>query len=62
MSNRPTEIERAFELARSGHFKGVEEIRKEIRREGYTAKQLDGPALAKQLREAMKKAREGAAR
>jgi hypothetical protein len=51
MKDRPTEIERAFQLARSGGPASVEDIKKQLSREGYTAKQIDGPLLIKQLRE-----------
>jgi hypothetical protein len=45
-------LERAFELARSGDFVGVAEIRKQLKRENFGAQsvQLSGPALVKQLR------------
>lgn len=59
MSDRPTLIERAFQLACTGRFNRVEEIRMALNSEGYFASQLDGPALEKQLREAIKKARPG---
>ena len=58
MNNRPTAIERAFELASTGYFQRVEEIRRAVTREGYPESHLDGPFLSKQLREAIKKARE----
>ncbi|HUO11522.1 MAG TPA: hypothetical protein VMU37_02085 [Caulobacteraceae bacterium] len=47
---RPTCIERAFELANSGVCSGVQDIRKQLRAEGYPEAQLYGPALARQLR------------
>ena len=61
MINRPNAIERAFALASTGHFQRLEEIRKVITSEGYFAAELDGPALQKQLKEAIKKARTGGA-
>lgn len=43
-------IERAFDLARSGKFSTLAEIKQAIKREGYAADQLQGPMLARQLR------------
>ena len=44
-------IERAFEIARSGTCRNVEDIRKRLKREGYSdaRSHLDGPAIRKQL-------------
>jgi hypothetical protein len=51
MQEYPTTIERAFDLARSGKFATVAEIRKQLRVEGYQEKsQLRGPTLFTQLR------------
>ncbi len=50
MTDRPTEIERAFQLARSGGPASVEDIKTQLKREGYRTSQIDGPALLKQLR------------
>jgi hypothetical protein len=50
-SNRPTCIERAFELANSGACAGVQDIRKQLRAEGYAETQLYGSALSRQLRD-----------
>jgi hypothetical protein len=47
-------IERAFQLARSGRVKDVNEIRLVLQREGYDTGQLQGPALLTQLRDAIK--------
>jgi hypothetical protein len=49
MAFRPTALERAFQLARSGLPNSVAEIRKRLSLEGYTAAQVDGKALRKQL-------------
>jgi hypothetical protein len=45
-------LERAFQLARSGDFVGVAEIRKQLRRENFInpSVQISGPTLIKQLR------------
>ena len=51
MDHRPTPLERAFDLARSGTCSGVEDIRKQLRKEGYSVLTLEGPSLLRQLRE-----------
>jgi hypothetical protein len=43
-------LERAFELARSGECRTVDDIRKRLSREGYSTTQIYGPALLAQLR------------
>jgi hypothetical protein len=51
MSQHPTALERAFALARAGDCPGTNEIRKQLKAEGYATHQLDGPALMRQLRQ-----------
>jgi hypothetical protein len=51
MNTRPTTLERAFELAKSGQCATVEEIRKRLNAEGFVASQVEGKMLFKQLRE-----------
>ena len=48
-----TAIERAFDLAKSGKFKTVLAIKRELSREGYSTIQIAGPVLMRQLREAI---------
>jgi hypothetical protein len=60
MESRPTALERAFELAKSGQCATVEEIKKKLKAEGLPAGQLTGKTLTKQLRELIKVAREQA--
>ena len=50
MSLKPTTIERAFELARSGRVANIEEIRVILKSEGYNVAKLSGPLLLRQLR------------
>jgi hypothetical protein len=52
MSGRPTTLERAFELARSGECGGVQDIRRRMKAEGYTSvgDQLYGKSLYAQLK------------
>ena len=42
-------LERAFELARAGGFGTVSELKRAVAAEGYDRKQLEGPALTRQL-------------
>jgi hypothetical protein len=51
MTDRPTALERAFDLARTGNYAGVSELRQQLKTEGYSVEQLSGPALLRQLRE-----------
>ena len=57
MDNSKTALQRAFELARSGKYAVVGELRTMLKQEGYAANQLDGPALGRQLREVMRKSK-----
>jgi hypothetical protein len=50
MDHNKTALERAFELARSGTVLSVGELRAKIKREGYSAEQIEGKALGRQLR------------
>jgi hypothetical protein len=50
MTSRPTTIERAFELARTGDCSGIAEIRARLKAEGHNIGQLEGPSLLRQLR------------
>jgi hypothetical protein len=51
MDHRPTALERAFDLARSGKCADVAQIRQQLKIEGYARDQLTGPKLIRQLRE-----------
>ena len=59
MTQRPTTLERAYELARSGQYAGVAAIRSELKREKFldVDGQLYGPTLQKQLSRICKEAR-----
>lgn len=50
--DRPTTLERAFQLARSGEVRGIVDIKARLRAEGYgdAATQLTGPKLISELR------------
>jgi hypothetical protein len=49
MSNYPTTLERAFDLARSGQYSSISDLKKQLMAEGLTISQLTGPSLLKQL-------------
>lgn len=42
-------LERAFELARSGRFGSVSDVKQAVSAEGYDRRQLEGSALTRQL-------------
>jgi hypothetical protein len=60
MTQTPTALERAFELARTGRYSGAAEIRNQLKAEGFVLRQLEGPALMKQLRQICQAARTAA--
>lgn len=45
-----TTIERAFELAKSGQWATLEELVRQLQKEGYNGHQIEGDTLRKQLR------------
>jgi hypothetical protein len=57
MDQKMTALERAFQLARSGSVAGLSEIAVSLNREGYSAKQIEGPILKRQLGDLIKAAR-----
>lgn len=50
-------IERALQLAGTGRYATVAEVRLQLVREGYSQKQLEGPVLRKQIMAIISKAR-----
>lgn len=54
MKPHMTALERAFELAKSGRFCSVSEIKSVVSREGYPTRQMEGPMLSRQLRALVK--------
>ena len=52
-----TELERAFQLARSGRVAGLTDIITTLKRDGYSASQIEGPLLKRQLTGLIKAAR-----
>jgi hypothetical protein len=59
MTHRPTTLERAFELARSGSYATISDIRKQLKVEGFSdaPSQISGPSMLKQLRKICEAAR-----
>ena len=51
-----TALERAFQLARSGSVAGLTEIVTSLHREGYSASQIEGRVLKRQLSDLIKAA------
>lgn len=49
-----TAVERAFELAKSGQLTSLEDLKKKLSDEGYDACQIEGSALASQLKKLIK--------
>jgi hypothetical protein len=56
MDPTKTALERAFEMAKSGKFRSVTELRYALNSEGYAGSQIDGRLLARQLQVIMKAA------
>ena len=57
MDYRKTAMERAFDLARSGEASNVTDIITSLKREGYSADQIQGASLRRQLAALIKSAR-----
>lgn len=57
MSHEPSIIERAFQLARGGTCRTIEDIRRALGKEGFAAaaSHVSGPSLIKQLKAEMVK-------
>jgi hypothetical protein len=45
-----TALERAFQLAKSGSYASLDDIKKQLKAEGYSTEQITGRVLSKQLR------------
>lgn len=59
MTYPPSTLERAFELARSGEYAGVHEIRLQLKRERFESVEahLAGPSINRQLKALCEEAR-----
>jgi hypothetical protein len=49
MNQSKTALERAFEMARSGQYATLSDLSRALSREGYSATQLEGGTLRRQL-------------
>jgi hypothetical protein len=58
MDHRMAPLERAFQLAKSGSCSSVPEIKKRLLAEGYSAAQVTGRVLSKQLEALIKAAQD----
>ncbi|KKC34595.1 hypothetical protein WH91_01715 [Devosia psychrophila] len=58
MENNITPLERAFELAKSGQFTNVADIKRHLGQEGLSSEQVTGRTLMNQLRELIRTAAE----
>jgi hypothetical protein len=58
MEDRPTDIERAFEVARSGHCSNITELRALLKSEGCDRRTIEGRALTRQLSAIIAEARD----
>jgi hypothetical protein len=56
-SSASTALERAFELARSGRYLRLDQLLRRLNSEGYLGEQVTGPAVRKQLSQAIKESR-----
>ena len=56
MDYRVNALERAFQLAQSGKYASVAEIKKQLSNEGFSVAQVTGMVLLKQLRELIRAA------
>jgi hypothetical protein len=57
MEINKTALERAFELARSGRYLRLDQLLRRLNKEGYLGEQVTGPAIRKQLNQAIKESR-----
>ena len=55
-----TAIERAFQLARSGSVRNIRDIKKALKREGYSLEPIEGRTLNRQLNKIIEAERESA--
>lgn len=56
MDQNKSPLERAFELARSGRYRTVSEVKQAVSAEGYPMGQFEGRSLTRQLGDIIKTA------
>jgi len=61
MTNRPTSLERAFQLAKGGQYSGLGGVMEQLKAEGFSLGQIEGASLRRQLRALCQAAQAGAA-
>jgi hypothetical protein len=54
MNPNVSALERAFQLARSGRLVGIQDVRAQLKREGYDDRAVEGRSLTSQLRDIIK--------
>jgi hypothetical protein len=54
MAREVSVIERAFQLAGTGQFASVKDLKRKLRAEDYSLATVTGPSLLRQLRELIK--------
>jgi hypothetical protein len=59
MDHNITALERAFQLAKTGTYPTVQDIKQKLKSEGYAQNQISGPTLYRQLREIIRGANRG---
>lgn len=57
MDQNVTSIERAFQLAKSGACVSITDLKKLLKSEGYSADQIEGRVISKQLTTLIRNAR-----
>ncbi|HVZ05434.1 hypothetical protein [Hyphomicrobium sp.] len=57
MDQNTSALERAFQLAKSGRCATVQEVKRDMKKEGYSINQVTGRALQKQLNALIAEAR-----
>jgi hypothetical protein len=57
MDQNISTLERAFQLAKSGLYATVEDVKRKLKKEGYSVNQIAGNALQKQLNALIAEAR-----
>jgi hypothetical protein len=57
MDHGTTELERAFQIEKSGRCSSLDDIRSQLRSEGYSTKRITGKTLVRQLQALIQTAR-----
>ena len=59
MDSKPSPIERAFQLAGTGRYATIAEVRLQLVREGFRHYELEGPLLRRQIMDIIIKSKTG---